>query len=122
MSFQCCAIIPSHNHSAVIAEIVGALRANGLFVFVIDDGSDDAHQGALAALHAPDDGVVVHRFADNRGKGAAVIKGVELATSAGFTHALQIDADGQHDLAQVPAMIALGQTHPDGLDRRCSAL
>jgi predicted LPLAT superfamily acyltransferase len=115
MSFQCCAIIPSHNHSAVIAEIVSALRANGLFVFIIDDGSDDAHQAALAALHAPDGGVAVHRFAVNRGKGAAVIKGVELATSAGFTHALQIDADGQHDLAQVPALIALGKNHPDAL-------
>ena len=115
MSFKCCAIIPSHNHSAVIGDIVRELRGNDLFVFVIDDDSEGVHRIALEKLHAPAAGVRVHRFAINRGKGAAVMKGVELATAAGFTHALQIDADGQHDLSQVPAMIALGRDHPDAL-------
>ncbi|MBI3759845.1 MAG: glycosyltransferase family 2 protein, partial [Deltaproteobacteria bacterium] len=115
MSFKRCAIVPSHNHSAMIGEIVRELRGNDLFVFVIDDGSDEVHRIALAKLHAAAEGVEVHRFAVNRGKGAAVMKGVELATAAGFTHALQIDADGQHDLSQVPAMLALGRDHPDAL-------
>jgi len=115
MSFRCCAIIPSHNHTAVIGAIVQRLIAEGISVFVIDDGSDRVHQLVLAALHVLVDGVTVHRFPVNRGKGAAVMKGVELATDAGFTHALQIDADGQHDLAQVGAMLALAKAHPEAL-------
>ncbi|MBF6568206.1 MAG: glycosyltransferase family 2 protein [Candidatus Binataceae bacterium] len=115
MTFRCCAIIPSHNHSAVIGEIVRQLRSDGLAVFIIDDGSDDVHRTVLEAIHSPDGGVTVYRFAVNRGKGAAVIKGVELAIAAGFTHALQIDADGQHDLAQAPAMIAISEAHPEAL-------
>ena len=115
MSLRCCAIIPSRNHTAVIGEIVRELRGHGLHVFIVDDGSDEPHRTVLAALRAPDAGVTVYRLAVNRGKGAAVMKGVELATAAGFTHALQIDADGQHDLAQVPALLALGEAHPEAL-------
>jgi predicted LPLAT superfamily acyltransferase len=115
MTFRCCAIIPSHNHTTVIDEITRELIAQRLFVFIIDDGSDTVHRRVLEKLDAPADGVSVHRLAVNRGKGVAVMKGVELATAAGFTHALQIDADGQHDLTQVPAMIALGEAHPEAL-------
>ena len=115
MSLRCCAIIPSRNHTAVIGEIVRELRGHGLHVFIVDDGSDEAHQTVLAALHAPVAGVTVDRLPVNRGKGVAVMKGVELATAAGFTHALQIDADGQHDLAQAPALLALGEAHPEAL-------
>jgi len=115
MSFRCCGIIPSYNHTGVIGTIVQRLAADGLSIFVIDDGSDSVHQRVLAALHVPADDVTVHRFPTNRGKGAAVMKGVELATDAGFTHALQIDADGQHDLADVDAMLALAKAHPEAL-------
>ncbi len=115
MSWRCCAIIPSRNHTAVIGEIVRELRGHGLDVFIVDDGSNEPHRTVLAALHAPAAGITVYRLAVNRGKGAAVMKGVELATAAGFTHALQIDADGQHDLAQVPALLALGKAHPAAL-------
>ncbi|MGA2411150.1 MAG: glycosyltransferase, partial [Candidatus Binataceae bacterium] len=115
MTLRCCAIIPSHNHSAVIGEIARELRSKGLFLFIIDDGSGDPHRQILEALHTPADGVTVFRLPVNRGKGAAVMKGVELATAAGFTHALQIDADGQHDLAQVPAMLILAEAHPEAL-------
>jgi hypothetical protein len=44
MNFRCCAIIPSYNHSAVIAEIVRELRGNGLHVFIIEDSSNNAHR------------------------------------------------------------------------------
>jgi predicted LPLAT superfamily acyltransferase/glycosyltransferase involved in cell wall biosynthesis len=115
MTFKCCAIIPSCNHSAALIEIVGKLRESGLFVFIIDDGSGEDARLAMDALHAPDQGVSVHRFSVNCGKGAAVMNGFELASAAGFTHALQIDADGQHDLAQVPSFIALGKLHPEAL-------
>ena len=68
--------------------------------------------------------MIVYRLDTNRGKGAAVMRGFDLARAAGFTHALQIDADGQHDLSNLAEFIALGEAHPDALiagapDPRC---
>lgn len=115
MIFRCCAIIPSYNHSAAVGDLVRRLRDLGLPVFIIDDGSDEPARRALAALHAPACDVVVHRLDPNRGKGAAVMAGFDLARAAGFTHALQIDADGQHDLSKLPEFLALGEANPDAL-------
>ena len=115
MSFKCCAIVPSYNHGHSARQVVRRLRAADLTVFVIDDGSDAPAREVLAALHAPDNGVVVHRFETNQGKGAAVMKGFDLARAAGFSHALQVDADGQHDLSELHRFIALAAAHPDSL-------
>jgi predicted LPLAT superfamily acyltransferase len=111
MSFKPCAIVPSRNHHIAMAGIIHQLRAADLHVFVIDDASDEPARRTLGALHCPDQGVTVHRFDVNQGKGGAVTKGFELATTAGFTHALQVDADGQHDLAALPSLLALGKSN-----------
>jgi predicted LPLAT superfamily acyltransferase len=115
MSFKCCAVIPSFNHSEVIGELVRVLRDAELPVFIIDDGSDEPARAVLAKLHAPQAGVIVFRLDTNLGKGAAVMKGFELARTAGFTHALQLDADGQHHLKTLPEFLALGEAHPDAI-------
>jgi predicted LPLAT superfamily acyltransferase len=115
MTFRPCAIVPSRNHAAVLADIVQRLRAAGLAVFIVDDASDAPARAAIAALHAPEHGVVVFRFALNQGKGGAVLEGFDLASAAGFTHAAQIDADGQHDLAALTPLLALGEAHPDAV-------
>jgi predicted LPLAT superfamily acyltransferase len=115
MSFTCCAIVPSYNHGHTAGQVVRRLRDLDLAVFMIDDGSDAPAREMLAALHAPEDGVVVYRFETNQGKGGAVMKGFELAHAAGFSHALQVDADGQHDLSELHRFIALASAHPDAL-------
>lgn len=113
--FQPCAIIPSRNHHEAVPDIVAALRGHGLAVFIIDDASDEPARSALAALAAPERGVHVHRLPANQGKGGAVIAGFELAAAAGYRHALQIDADGQHDRAALPQLLAAGRAHPDAI-------
>ena len=110
-----CAIVPSHNHARAVGGIVKALRSTGLPVFIIDDGSDAATRSPLAAFDNPLDDIRVVRLEPNQGKGGAVLHGFQLALAAGFTHALQIDADGQHDIAAVPSLLALARTHPDAL-------
>ena len=115
MTFKCCAIIPSYNHGEMVGQLVRRLREVSLPVFIIDDGSDEPTRVKLSALHAPESGVIVYRLEINRGKGAAVMQGFDLARAAGFTHALQIDADGQHDLSNLAEFIALGEAHPDAL-------
>ena len=115
MTFKCCAIIPSYNHGEMVGQLVQRLRDINLPVFIIDDGSDEPTRTTLSALHAPENEVIVYRLDTNRGKGAAVMQGFDLARAAGFTHALQIDADGQHDLSNLAEFIALGEAHPDAL-------
>ena len=115
MTVKCCAIIPSYNHGETVGQLVQRLRELGLPVFIIDDGSDEPTRVKLSALHAPENEVIVDRLDNNRGKGAAVMRGFDLARAAGFTHALQIDADGQHDLSNLSKFIALGEAHPDAL-------
>ena len=114
-SIRACAVIPSHNHWQAMPAIVERLRALGLAVFVIDDGSEPPARMALAALDAPGQGVRVTRLDVNRGKGAAVLAGFGLARAAGFSHCLQVDADGQHDMTAVADMLALAQNRPEAV-------
>lgn len=107
------AVIPVYNHDRHIAATVAALRRHGLAVVLVDDGSDAACARALEAVareEAP--AVTLVRHAHNRGKGAAVMTGLFAAEAAGFTHALQVDADGQHALEDVPAFLELARTNP----------
>jgi predicted LPLAT superfamily acyltransferase len=115
MNFRACAIVPSFNHHRVIGQVVDRLCALGLPVFVLDDGSEPRAAAVLAALYDPARGVRVVRSPVNRGKGRAVCEGFRLAQADGFTHAIQVDADGQHDLAAVPRLLALAQDHPQAL-------
>jgi len=115
MTFKCCAVVPSFNHSEMVSQLVERLRELNLPVLIIDDGSHEPGRAALAALNDPSNEVSVHRIAVNQGKGAAVMRGFEIARAAGFTHALQVDADGQIDLTKLDEFIALAEQHPDAL-------
>lgn len=112
MSFNPCALVPSRNHTQVLPQVVAGLRAQGLPVLIVDDGSDEPAAAALAALHDPDNDVCVHRRPINGGKGAAVADGFRLAAERGFSHAVQVDADGQHDLAALPRLLDAARAHP----------
>jgi predicted LPLAT superfamily acyltransferase len=114
VSFRPCAVIPVYNHHACLGRIIAALRAQGLPVILVDDGSDAATKAVLARL-ATDKEVECLTQTENRGKGVAVMAGFTRAGERGFTHALQIDADGQHDTADIPTMLALAKEHPGAL-------
>lgn len=109
--FAPCALIPIYNHGRTIATTVSALHAHGLPVLIVDDGSDAATRAVLDALT----NVRVIRQPTNQGKGRALTVGLMAAHKAGFTHALQIDADGQHDAGDVPRFIAEARAHPAAL-------
>ena len=113
--FRPCAVIPSHNHWRAMAGILARLQAAALPVIVVDDGSDAQTRQELKALGESQPQVEVLRFDRNRGKGAAVIEGLRRAAARGFTHAIQLDADGQHDLAALDAFLARAQQHPDAM-------
>src|SRR6187402_852927 len=99
-----CIVIPFHNHPGAIGQVVAALKPLKLPCRIVDDGSDARSQDVLARIAAEEDWVNVQRLPVNQGKGAAVMAGCDAAFAAGFTHALQIDADGQHDVTDVPRL------------------
>jgi len=113
--FQPCAIVPSYNHHRAIDDVVARLHAEGVPVFIVDDGSEAETQRHLAGLHDPDANIIVIRQEDNAGKGRAVATGMAAAQEKGFTHALQVDADGQHCLDDIPKLLKAAERDPDHL-------
>jgi len=101
-----CAIIPFYNHPDAIGHVVDQLLAYDLDIIIVDDGSDIKSKESLKALLSSSKVSLVTRLA-NGGKGAAVISGMREALNRGFTHALQVDADGQHDLSKIPELFDL---------------
>lgn len=111
--FKCCAVVPVYNHEHAIGGVVAALRAQGLSVVLVDDASSPACAAELDRLHrAEPDQVHLARHAVNQGKGGAVMTGLEHAAALGFTHALQLDADGQHDSTAVPEFVRAAERDP----------
>lgn len=110
-----CFIIPIYNHGKTIAKTIAGLRAYGYPIFVVDDGSNEETKKVLRQLSASEPLIHLEHNAKNMGKGGAVMAGMRLAASQGFTHALQVDADGQHDLSDVAAMWRLAENEPGAL-------
>jgi glycosyltransferase involved in cell wall biosynthesis len=110
-----CIVIPFYNHAGAIAQVVAALKPLGLPCHIVDDGSDMNAQQVLAQIAARESWVTLQRLPENQGKGAAVMAGCDAALAEGFTHAVQIDADGQHDVADVPKLLEHARRHPAAL-------
>ena len=113
--FQPCILIPIYNNEHTIGGVVESLASHGLHCLIIDDGSNAGTRGRLDEIEAAHDWVAVHHRAGNGGKGAAMADGFRIAAQQGFSHAIQIDADGQHDAADVPRFVAAAREHPAAL-------
>ena len=96
-----CAVIPTFNNGGTVADVVRGVLRQGFPVIVVDDGSTDDTSDALKEL---DIKVITHP--ENRGKGRALRSGLEEAGRLGYRFALTLDADGQHDPADIPALVA----------------
>ena len=101
---------PHVNHSKNLARLVEILSKFGAEILIIDDGSSKEHKEILKDLKAK----IIYRKT-NGGKGVAMKDGFKYLIENGFTHALQIDADMQHDLLYLRDFITLSQNHPKAL-------
>lgn len=108
-------LIPTYNSGPLVLQTVREARQRWNPVWVVVDGSTDGTAAQLEALAAADDGLRVLCLPANQGKGAAVLYGLEAAAAAGFTHALTMDADGQHPADRIPQFMALSMAEPDAL-------
>jgi glycosyltransferase involved in cell wall biosynthesis len=114
--FKPCILIPVYDHQLAIGAVVAAVLAHGVPCLLVDDGSSASCAQVLDALvAAAPDQITLIRLPSNQGKGAAVLAGVAHAAKAGYTHALQIDADGQHCAADIPQFLTLAARHPDAV-------
>jgi glycosyltransferase involved in cell wall biosynthesis len=105
-------LIPSYNSGAKVLETVAEARRAWQPVWVIIDGSTDGTDRQLQRLAATDQGLRVLVLPRNQGKGAAVLAGLREAAAQGFTHALTMDADGQHPAAAIAEFMALSRANP----------
>ena len=109
--FRPVAVIPVYDHGEAVGAVAANVRLHGLHCILVDDGSSADCAAVLDALaRAPD--VTLVRLARNQGKGGAMMAGLRAAAAAGHTHALQIDADGQHDARDIPAFLARAAAEP----------
>ena len=111
--FKPCVVIPCYNHGATMAAVLARLAPFNLPLLIVDDGSDKTTQALLETLVC--DGVTLLRLEKNSGKGAAVKYGLEAAAAQGYSHALQVDADGQHQIEDCPKLLAAAAAWPESL-------
>jgi outer membrane lipoprotein-sorting protein len=103
-------VIPCYEGAGSVGDVVRGARAGGLPVVVVDDGSTDG-SGAVAEAA----GATVLRHPGNRGKGAALASGFAYAKKMGAGAVLTMDADGQHDPAEIGELLAAHARKPDAL-------
>lgn len=108
-------IIPSYDTGPKVYETVREARRQWAPVWVVVDGSTDGTAEGLQRMAAEDPQLKVLVLPENRGKGSAVLAGLEAAQQAGFTHALTMDSDGQHPADLIPAFMRASQQRMDAM-------
>jgi glycosyltransferase involved in cell wall biosynthesis len=119
MNFHACVVVPVFNHGEHAVTLAQQLVQFGLQTFMVNDGSNPATRTALHALANRHDWIQILDHSENLGKGAAVLTGLREAHRQGYSHALQIDADGQHDTSDIPHFLAMAEENQDAVIAGC---
>jgi glycosyltransferase involved in cell wall biosynthesis len=111
-----CIIIPVYNHELAIPVLLARLKNYGIPTILVNDGSSEVCSQILAGCVEPESSwlCLITRL-ENGGKGAAMLDGFNAAYALGFSHALQIDADGQHDINDIPVFLETSRQQPEAL-------
>jgi glycosyltransferase involved in cell wall biosynthesis len=105
-------LIPSYNTGGKVLQTVWEARQVWQPVWVVVDGSTDGTLEALQALARDDPGLRILALPVNSGKGAAILHGLREADTAGYTHVLAMDADGQHPADRIQEFMTASQANP----------
>lgn len=114
VNFNPCVVIPVYRHAATLSPTLAQLKAMNLTCILVNDGGDEQATHFMRELAKAPAVVLCEQF-PNQGKGAAVMTGLRHARQLGFSHCLQIDADGQHNAADIPKLLAIAGTQPHAL-------
>ena len=108
-------VIPVYNHPHYLADLVQHLEQFQFPIILVNDGSHAECTAILRKLDQQFDQVSLIEHVENKGKGQAVITGLRYAAHIGMTHALQLDADGQHHWDDVAKFFQLSQQQPEAV-------
>lgn len=107
-------VIPCYRHGHALKAVLKALAVYKLKIYVVDDGNDAEEKKLLCEVTQANN-VALISLKKNSGKGAAVYAGAKQALTDKFTYIIQIDADGQHCLADLEKLISLSNKYPHDL-------
>jgi len=109
-----CVIVPVYNHQHAIKQVITQLKAKGLYCFLINDGSSVECSKVLQQIAKSEkEWLTLIERDQNGGKGAAVMDGFRSAIAKGYSHAIQIDADGQHQFDDIERFLTESEKYPD---------
>jgi len=110
-----CVLIPIYNHKDTIRDVLRSLAYLNLPCLVVDDGSDAETRTVLDQVARELPWVEIQHLSVNTGRGAALRHGYKAAAQRGFSHVVQLDADGQHDPADVGKFLDAARREPKAL-------
>jgi len=110
-----CIVIPNYNHTVLFEQLIERLGKFNLPIFMVNDGSEPQASELFQQLAEKFSYLTVIEHDQNQGKGGAVQTGLKVAYQQGYSHALQVDADGQHDLADVSKLLDESKAFPQAL-------
>ena len=108
-------LIPSYNPGRVVFATVAAALRHWSPVWVVVDGSTDGTGAELQRIALDEPALRVIVLPTNKGKGAAVLHGLDLAALEGHTHVLTMDSDGQHPAELIPQFMAASVHNPNAM-------
>ena len=115
-NFKPCILIPVYNHEKTIESVIESIIDLALDCILIDDGSSEVCAKVLDEVSKKyKNNVYLFRHLKNSGKGAALITGFKEAAKLGYSHALQIDSDGQHNLCDIKNFLKASENSKDAL-------
>ncbi|AKJ40700.1 glycosyltransferase family 2 protein [Pragia fontium] len=114
-AFNPCLVIPCYNHGSTMDSVLQQLAAFQLNCIVVDDGSRKETADELDRLTTVYSWITLVRHRQNQGKGGAVLSALREAQRQGYSHGVQVDADGQHFLDDIPRLLAEAQQYPDDI-------
>ena len=106
-----CIIIPTYNNDRTIADIIAGSQKECCDVIVVNDGSTDDTSDIIHQI----EGITIVEYEQNKGKGYALRRGFECALQMGFSYAVTLDSDGQHEPKDIPLFLQANQQHPGAL-------
>lgn len=114
-----CVIIPTYNNATTIRRVIEDVEKYCSSIIVVNDGSTDNTAEILKSIPLP---IEVVSYLKNRGKGHALVTGFKKAIALGYTHAITIDADGQHFADDIPCFIEGLKNNHEGFIVGCRNL
>ncbi|PMH44596.1 acyltransferase [Vibrio sp. 10N.286.49.B3] len=109
---NCAILVPCYNHGLALKGVIDSLQPVNLPILIVNDGSDLVTTQIIDQLAEQYESVNQLHLKVNSGKGGAVIAGIKHLHHRGYTHALQVDADGQHDLEAIPKLLQAANLSP----------